>query len=54
VDTSKPPKSIGRQWKVADFVKEQRAPVGSLEPANRARYRPGVGATLVAEQLAFQ
>jgi hypothetical protein len=49
-------KNLGLQLqrKVADLVQEQGAPVSPLEPSNTARDRPGVGATLVTEQLAFQ
>src|SRR5260370_11446548 len=42
------------QGKVADLVQKQGASVSPLEPSNTARDRPGVGATLVTEQLAFE
>ena len=42
---------VGRQ--IADFVQEQRRPVGQLESADLFRQRPGVGALLPTEQLAL-
>src|SRR5260370_18243518 len=39
---------------VAELVQEQGTSVSPLEPANPACDRAGVGATLVAEQLAFK
>ena len=39
------------QRELADFVEEQRAAVGLLEPALAPRRRAGEGARLVAEQL---
>ena len=38
---------------VADFVEEERAPVGQLEPAGPAGHRAGEGALFVPEQLAL-
>src|SRR5438270_13920725 len=40
--------------KVTDLVQKQGPPVRPLEPSNTACDRPGVGAPLVTEQLAFQ
>src|ERR1700682_3496367 len=42
------------QRKVADLVQKQGTPVGPLKPSNTACDRPGVGATLMTEQFAFQ
>src|SRR5712675_3355032 len=42
------------QGKVADLVQKQGTSVSPLKPSNTARDRPGVGATLVTEQLAFK
>ncbi len=45
---------LQRQRHVADFVEEQRAAVGLLEPADVAALRTGERTGLVAEQFAFQ
>ena len=42
------------QRQVADLVQEQCAAVGSLEPPDGLRDRPGEGSALVTEEFAFE
>src|SRR6266536_4133595 len=41
------------QWKIADLVEKERAPVGELESADLPRERAGERAPFVSEKLAF-
>src|SRR5205807_1472378 len=45
---------LGAERHLADLVQEDRALVGRLELADLLLGRPGEGAALVAEQLAFE
>ncbi|MNL22668.1 hypothetical protein D3C87_1440240 [compost metagenome] len=45
---------LHRQRHVADFIEEQGAAVGQFESTGAAGDRPGEGALLMTEQLAFQ